>query len=117
MRPRCIEEMAAGGAEAERAQQVCRVLRRVDPREPKRADALRAKSREQLLQASSAILDERAQRHELHIRGARTIQIEKAGLDAFVGRDSESCDLVLPRREGLDRTLPARQRIGLSEEA
>ena len=45
-----------------------------------------------------------------------SFQVEEVRLDALVGGDGESGDVVLPRREGLDRALPARLRIGLAQE-
>src|SRR3970282_1231632 len=42
--------------------------------------------------------------------------IKDAGLDALVGGDGEPRNVVLPRRERLDRTLPAVLRTRLSKE-
>ena len=42
--------------------------------------------------------------------------IKDVGLDSLVGGDGESCDVVLPCSEGLDRALPADLRIILSKE-
>ena len=66
-RLRCVEQMPAGGAETERLQELLRDLRRVDLREPEGPHALRAESREQLLQTGSTVLDERAERHNLRL--------------------------------------------------
>ena len=60
----------------------------MDPREP---EGPRAESSEQLPQTGSIVLDERAERHNLS-----TPYIKKAGFDALVGGDRESCDVVLP---------------------
>ena len=42
--------------------------------------------------------------------------IKEVGLDSLVGGDGESCDVVLPCRECLDRALPANLRMSLSKE-
>src|SRR6266508_6112934 len=44
------------------------------------------------------------------------LHVKNVGLDSLVGGDGESCDVVLPCREGLDRALPADLRMILSEE-
>ena len=46
----------------------------------------------------------------------RLVVIKEVGLDSLVGGDGESCDVVLPCRERLDRALPADLRISLSKE-
>ena len=76
---------------------------------------MRAESREQLLQTGSAVLDETAERHDL--LAVSSLQIKDVGFDSLVGRDGESCDAVLQCGEGLDRTLPAHVRIGLSQDS
>ena len=101
-RLRCIESMPAGGAEPERLQKLLRNLRRVNPGEPEGRHASRVASREQLLQTGATVLDKRAERDNLS-----ALHIEKVGLDSLVGGDGESCDVVLPCRERLDRALPA----------
>src|SRR5262245_60525842 len=81
----------------------------MDPRQPDGSDSA---SIEESPQTRSAILDERTERHNLS-----TLHIEQARLEALFGRDSQTFDLVLPGRQGLDRTLPARLRMSLAEEA
>src|SRR5258708_4064390 len=104
--------MPASGAEPQRLQQLPRVFRRVDLREP---EGPRAESREQLPQTGSTLLYKSAQRHDLGpLRSA--VYIEDVGLDLLVGGDGEPRDIVLPCREGLDRALPANLRMMLSEE-
>src|SRR6266545_7134973 len=44
------------------------------------------------------------------------LHVKNVGLDSLVGGDGESCDVVLPCREGLDRALPADLRMILSED-
>src|SRR6266550_3407503 len=107
--------MPAGGAEPEALQALLRDLARVDLRETKGPHASRAKLREQLRQTGPAILDERAQRHDL--RPPRSaLRVKEVGLDSLVGGDGESCDFFFSCREGLDRALPANLRISLSKE-
>ena len=47
---------------------------------------------------------------------APALHVKEVGLDSLVGGDGESCDVVLPCREGLDRALPAHLRMSLSKE-
>src|SRR5438874_344649 len=121
--------MPAGGAETERLQELLRDLRRVDLPKPQGPHASRAELREQLLQTGSIVLDKSAERHNLRHRGARSrtrlcvplrahsaLQVKEIGLDSLVGSDGESCDVVLPCREGLDRALPANLRMSVSKE-
>src|SRR3970040_2453375 len=75
----------------------------------------RAELTEQLRQTCATILDERAQRHDLRLFHSAH-HIKQVGLDALVGGDGESCDVVLPCREGLDRALPANRRMSLAKE-
>src|SRR5918995_2238127 len=70
-RPCSVEAMPAGGAEPERLQTLFRDLRRVDLRELEATHSSRAKSRQQLHQTGPAVLDERAERHNLRRRSAR----------------------------------------------
>ena len=108
--------MPAGGPETERLQPLLRDLGRVDLREPEGLHASRAELREQLLQTRSTVLDERVERYNLRLlHSAR--HVKEVGLDSLVGGDGESCDVVLPCRERLDRALPAHLRMSLSEEA
>src|SRR5687767_7078034 len=106
--------MLAGGAETERLDPLLRDLGRVDLREPEGLRASRAEPREQLRQTGSAIVDERAERDDLRLlHSAR--HIKDVGLDSLVGGDGESCDVVLPCRQGFDRTLPADLRMILAK--
>src|SRR5262245_52929430 len=107
--------MPAGGAEAEGLQPFLGDLGRVDLREPEGLHSSRAKLREQLLQACSAIVDERAERYDLRLVHA-VVQVKDVSLDSLVGGDGESRDVVLPCRERLDRAFPANLRIGLPKE-
>src|SRR6266850_5648458 len=105
--------MPAGGTETERLHPLLRDLGRVDLQEPDGRRVSRAELSEQLLQAGSAIVDERAERYDLRLLHA-ALHVKKIGLDSLVGGDGESCDLVLPCREGLHRALPAHLPIDLS---
>src|SRR6266850_7772727 len=105
--------MPAGGAEPERLHPLLRDLGRVDLREPDGLRALRAESSEQLLQTGSTVVDERTERDNLRLLHA-ALHVKKIGLDSLVGGDGESCDVVLPCREGLHRALPAHLPIDLS---
>src|SRR5258705_10905087 len=104
--------MAAGGAEAERLHPLLRDLGRVDLRDPDGFHVFRAESSKQLLQAGSAIVDERAERCNLRLLPAPYVQ--DVGLDSLVGGDGQSCDLILPCSERLHRALPANLPIDLS---
>ena len=44
------------------------------------------------------------------------LHVKEVGLDSLVGGDGESCDVVLPCGERLDRALPAHLRMSLSKE-
>src|SRR5688572_20333554 len=102
--------MADGGAEPERFEELLRDLLRVDLGKPEGACA---ESREQRLQTGSTVIDERAKRQNLRRRGGR---VKKVRLDSLLGGDAESCDVVLPRSDGLDRALPAHVRVSLIKE-
>ena len=107
--------MPVGGAETERRQPLLRELGRVDLREPEGLHASRTELKEQLLQTGSTIVDERAERYNLRLLiSAR--HVKDVGLDSFLGGDAESCDVVLPCRERLDRALPADLWISLPKE-
>src|SRR5688500_4222796 len=104
--------MPAGGAETERLQPRLRDLSLVDLREPEGLEASRAELREQSLQTGSTIVDGRAQRYNLRLlHSAR--HVKDVGFDALVGGSGESCNLVLPCRQRLDRALPANLRMSL----
>src|SRR5437870_624447 len=113
-RPRCVKHMPAGGAEPEGFQVPLRDFSGVNLREPAGPHASLAKLREQLPQTGSTILDERAQRHNLRPRlsGHR---VKEVGLDSLIRGDGESCDVVLPCGERLDRPLPASRRMSLAK--
>src|SRR5882672_3576186 len=104
--------MPSGGTETERLHPLLRDLRRVDLQEPDGRRVSRAESSEQLLQAGSTIVDERAERHNLLLHAA--LHVKKIGLDSLVGGDGESCDVVLPCGEGFHRARPAHLAIDLS---
>src|SRR5688572_33416224 len=93
-RRRCVEQMPARRTETERLQELLRDLRRVDLPEPDAGHALRAESSQQLLQTGATVFDEPAERHNLR-RPLRDLHVKDVGLDALVGRDGESCDVVL----------------------
>src|SRR4029453_3599693 len=126
--------MPSRGAETERLQRRLRDLGGVDLRESEGPRASRAELREQLLQTRSAIVDERAERYNRRLPRLRqgsgevspefalgtcrerrgidsVIQVKKVGLDSLVGGDGESCDVVLPCGQRLDRSLPAHLRV------
>ena len=46
----------------------------------------------------------------------RSLRVKEVGLDSLVGGDGESCDVVLPCGERLDRALPAHLRMSLFKE-
>src|SRR5262245_47082668 len=108
--------MPAGGAETERLQPLLRDLGRMDLREPDGLHALRAESREQLLQTGATIVHERAERYNLRLL-YYALHVKEIGLDSLVGGDGKPCDVVLPCREGLYRALPAHGPISLSKES
>src|SRR6266542_187056 len=106
--------MHAGGTEPERLEALLRDFGRADLGKPQGPDASRAKLREQLRQTDSTIFDERPERH--YLRACFALHVKKVGLDSLIGGDGESCDLVLPCSERLDRALPANLRMILPEE-
>src|SRR3990172_12062203 len=105
--------MPAGGAKPERRHALLRDFGRVDLRETEDPHVSRAKLREQLRQTGSTILDERAQRHDLRPLHS-ALHVKEVGLDSLVRGGRESCDVVLPCSEGLDRALPAHLRMNPS---
>src|SRR6185503_15508831 len=107
--------MPADGAETERLQPLLRDLGRVDLLEPEGLHTSCAKFRDQLLQTRSTIVDERAERENLRLLHS-TRHVKDVGLDSLVGGDGESCDVVLPCRQGLDRPLPRDLRMILAKE-
>ena len=72
--------MGRCGAEAERLEALSRDLVRVDFREMERSQAFRTELREKVLQASSRIAAERAERHNLFAR------MKNIGVDPLLGR-------------------------------
>src|SRR5690348_9825076 len=101
--------MAPGGPEAKAFQMRFRDFGRLDLRKTGRPRHARTDMRQQPFQARAAVLDE-APRGQ-HLR--RILYIDAERLDAPVRRDAEALNLVLPRRQGLDGTLPADRRPSL----
>src|SRR6185503_2873049 len=101
-----VEAIPTSGAETECLQAFCRKLRRVDFLEP---EGPPAQPGQQVLHTGPSVFDQRAERYDF------PILIYKVGLDALGGGDRDACEAVLPCRQGLDRPLPARPRIGLEE--
>src|SRR3954451_6747334 len=106
--------MPASLAEPHALQGFLRDFSRVDLRVTHGFQAPRAKVGKQLRKARSAILDDRAQRHDLAAR-ISALNIQDIGLDSLVGGESESGDLVSSCGQGFDRALPANLRISHSK--
>src|SRR5687767_3956441 len=83
----------------------------MNPGEREGRHALRVKTREQLPETNSTVVDQRPQRENLS-----AVDVKNVGLDSLVGRDSESRDVVLPCPEGLHRALPTGLRQILCEQ-
>src|SRR5262249_28730420 len=100
---RGIHVVPAGRSEAECPQDVARDVARADFWKRHGFQTAGLRMRQQVRQAGAAVFDERAESQNLR----SLIYIEDVGLDAFLGRDGEPLDLVFPRPQRFDRSLPA----------
>src|SRR5215213_10018689 len=109
----CVHSMHGGRVETEPFEALLRHFVRMDLWKPDRAHRLCTKSRQQLDEPGSVVVDETPERHDVGrpLRVRSTRHVEQVCLDSLVGGDRESSDIVLPRREGLNRALPARMTV------